>query len=90
MKRTDQDYHTQRSDKMTERVVNRKTIPDILFERFRTENMCIRETEDGFFVRPVKEGIDHTAGLRGMFAGHPELSVDDFLKMMHAEKELEP
>ena len=74
---------------MTEMVVNRKTIPDILFERFQTENMRIRETENGFFVYPVKEGTDRTAGLRGMFANHSELSVDDFLKMMHAEKELE-
>ena len=70
-------------------MVNRKTIPDILFEMFQTENVRVRETEGGLFVTPVKEKVDRTVGLRGMFAGRSELSVDDFLKTMRAEKELE-
>jgi len=71
---------------MVEMVVNRKKIPEILFKRFQTENVLMQETEDGYFVSPAKEKIDHTAGPRGMFADHSELSVDDFLRMMRTEK----
>ena len=72
---------------MNEITVNIKAIPDILFDKFRTEDVRIRETESGLFLSPVREKADHTAGLRGMFADHPELSVDDFLRTMRAEKE---
>jgi hypothetical protein len=43
-------------------------------------------------LMPVNENIgdaDCTIGLRGMFAGFPEMSINKFLERKHADKELE-
>jgi hypothetical protein len=37
----------------------------------------------------VKENEDCTIGLRGMFAGNPNMSVDKFLERNRADKELD-
>ena len=78
-----------RTDDMTENVINRKALPDMLFRRFHTENFRVTEKDGVIHITPEKENFGCMTGLRGILADHPELSVDNFLKMKHAEKELE-
>ncbi|MCL2143812.1 MAG: hypothetical protein FWH44_06125 [Methanomassiliicoccaceae archaeon] len=75
---------------MTENVMNREALSEMLFRRFRTENFRVTEKNGVIHITPEKENYGCMTGLRGILADHPELSVDNFLKMKHAEKELEP
>ena len=74
---------------MTESVINTKSLPDILFRLIPTEKVRVREMDGIIQLMPVKEAADCAIGLRGMFAAYPEMSVDNFLKQKHADKELE-
>ena len=74
---------------MTETVVNTETLPEILFKLITTEKVRIKETEDMIQIMPIVENTDCTVGLRGMFAGDPNLTVDKYLEGKQAEKELE-
>jgi hypothetical protein len=78
--------------KMTDSVMNTRALPDFLFRHIPTEKVRVREVSGMIQLTPINENIeetDCTVGLRGMFAGFPELSVDAFLGRKHADKELE-
>ncbi|MDR0610225.1 MAG: hypothetical protein LBG58_08965 [Planctomycetaceae bacterium] len=74
---------------MTDYVMNTKSLPDILFRLIPTERVRLREENGIIQLIPVKEMSDCTKDLRGMFADCPEMSVDNFLKRKHADKELD-
>jgi len=74
---------------MTETITNITALPDILFNIFKTEEVILKESNEGVFLTPVKEKVDCTIGLRGLLADCEEMSVDNFLSRQHADKELD-
>ena len=74
---------------MTEFVIDASTLPESLHRLIRSEKVRVKENDDGVQLVPVKENADCTIGLRGMFAGDPEMTVDRFHERMRAEKEME-
>ena len=71
---------------MVETVVNRKVLPEMAFRKFRTENVRVTETDDGFHVTSVKDTSKSKFRIVGMFAGDPNITVDRFLESKHAGK----
>jgi hypothetical protein len=72
--------------------MNTKALPDFLFRLIPTERVRVREVKGMIQLMPVNENIvntDCTVGLRGLFAGFPEMSIDKFLERKHVEKELD-
>jgi len=74
---------------MTETVINTHALPEFLFKIISTEKVRVKEVDGIVQLMPVKENTDCTIGLRGMFAGDPNMTVDKFLERMHADKELD-
>ena len=74
---------------MTEMVLNTSTLPEPLYRLIHSEKVRVKEVDDGVKLVPVNENVDCTIGIRGMFAGDPEMTVDKFLERMRADKELE-
>ena len=74
---------------MTETVMDTKALSEILFKLIPTEKVRVKEINGIVQLMPVKENADCTIGLRGMFAGYSDMTVDKFLERKHADKELE-
>jgi len=74
---------------MTDTVMSTKALPEILLKLIKTEKVRMKESGGVIQLLPVKENVDCTVGLRGMFAGDPNMSVDKFLERMRADKELD-
>jgi hypothetical protein len=74
---------------MTDTVMNTTALPEILFKLIRTEKVHVKETDGVIQLMPVKENADCTIGLRGMFAGDPDMTVDKFLERKRADKDLD-
>jgi hypothetical protein len=66
-----------------------RALPEVLLELITTEQVRVKEVGEMIQLVPVKEAADCTIGLRGMFAGDPEMTVDKFLERKRADKELE-
>jgi len=73
---------------MKENLIDINTLPTLLFRLFSTKKVRVTEIDGGIHVTPIKEegSID---GLIGILAEHPEMSVDNFLDRMRADKELD-
>jgi hypothetical protein len=74
---------------MNETIVQTKVLPDFLFKLIPTEKVRVREFDGMVQLVPVRENEDCTIGLRGMFAGDPNMTVDKFLERKRADKELD-
>ena len=74
---------------MLETVVNTKALPEILFKLIPTDKVRVKEIGGMIQLMPVKESADCTIGLRGMFAGDADMTVDKFLERKRVDKELE-
>ena len=74
---------------MSETVMSTTALPEVLLRLIPTEKVRVKEVDGVIQLMPVKENIDCTIGLRGMFAGDPELTVDKYLERKRAEKELD-
>ena len=74
---------------MIDNIITTKSLPEILLRLIPTEKVRVHETGGVVQLTPVKEAHDCTAGLRGMFAAYPDMSVDSFLERKRADKELE-
>ena len=74
---------------MSVRVIERTALPDILYGLIFTDKVRVSESNGVVQVEPVKNGVDCAIGLRGMFAGDPNMTVDKFLARKRAEKELD-
>jgi len=74
---------------MTEMILNTKTLPEFLFRLIRTEKVRVKETDGIIQLTPIKENEDCTIGLRGMFAGDPNMTVEKFLERKRSDKELD-
>ena len=74
---------------MSTSVIELNALPDLLYRLIPTKKVRVTEFDGIVQVAPVKEEIDYTIGLRGMFAGDPNMTVDKFLERMRADKELD-
>jgi hypothetical protein len=74
---------------MNETIMQTKAFPDVLFKLIPTERVRVKEIDGMVQLMPVKENEDCTTGLRGMFAGDPNMSVEKFLERKRADKELD-
>ena len=74
---------------MTDTVMSTFALPDILFKLIKTKKVRVKESDGVIQLMPVKENADCTIGLRGMFAGDSNMTVDKFLERMRADKELD-
>ena len=74
---------------MTDTVMTTKALPEILLKLIKTEKVRVKESDGVIQLMPVIEANDCTAGLRGILADYPEMSVDNFLKRKRADTELD-
>ena len=75
---------------MTEMVLNTTALPETLFRLIQTEKVRVKEIDGMIQLMPVKDNADCTlGGLRGMFAGDPNMTVGKFLERKRADEELE-
>ena len=74
---------------MVEIVLNTSTLPEPLLRLIPTEKVRVKEIDGIIQLMPINENADCTIGLRGMFAGDPNMTVDKFLERMRSDKELE-
>jgi len=74
---------------MNETVMDINALPSLLFRLFSTAKVSVTEANGIVQVVPIKDEQDCTAGLRGILAGHDDMSVDKFLERMRADKELD-
>jgi len=74
---------------MSESVMNITDLPAFLVKIIPTGKVRVKEVDGIVQLVPVKENIDCTIGLRGLFAGDPNMTVDKFLEHKHADKELD-
>ena len=74
---------------MKDNVMDINALPTLLFRLFSTERVSVTEIDGMVQLVPVKDEQDCTIGLRGMFAGDPNMTVDKFLERKRADKELD-
>lgn len=74
---------------MENNVIERESLPPLLFKLIPTEKVRVSEFNGIVQLEPILEDFDVTAGLRGMFKGCPEMTVDKFLESCRADKELD-
>jgi len=74
---------------MTETVLNMSALPDLLLKKIPTKKVRVTELDGVIQLVPVKENIDCTLRLRGLFAGDTNMTVDKFLERKRADKELD-
>ena len=70
-------------------IVELNALPDLLYRLLSTEKVRVSEANGIIQVEPVKEEVDCTVGLRGMFADDSNMTVDKFLERMRTDKELD-
>ena len=70
-------------------VMKTKAFQEVLFDFIQTEDVCVKKDNGVIQLVPVEDDIDCTIGLRGMFAGCPELSSYRHSEEKQLEKELE-
>jgi len=73
---------------MKDSVMDINALPSLLFRLFSTARISVSEVDEGIYIMPMKEdnSID---GLIGILADYPEMSVDNFLDRMRADKEFD-
>jgi len=79
---------------MTEQIMSLDALQTFFAAKFRSEQFRVRQTNNVVTIEPVKikqtaKIEDVAAGLRGLLADYPEMSVDKFLERKHADKELD-
>ena len=74
---------------MTETVLSMSALPELLAKIIPTKKVRVTEVDGVIQLVPVKENTDCTVGLRGLFAGDTNMTVDKFLERKRADKELD-
>lgn len=74
---------------MMETVMTTRTLPEFLLNIIPTDKVRVKEFDGMIQLMPIKENTDCTIGLRGMFKGDPNLTVDNYLASKREEKELD-
>ena len=74
---------------MSAKVIERSDLPNLLYSLIFTDKVRVTESNGIVQVEPVQEEVDCTVGLRGIFAGDPNMTVDKYLERKRAEKELD-
>ena len=74
---------------MIETIINTDSLSEFLVKIIPTEKVRVKEVDGVVQLMPVKENYDCTIGLRGLFAGDPNMTVDKFLERKHADKDFD-
>ena len=74
---------------MVEMVLNTSVLPEPLMRLIPTQKIRVKKIDEIIQLMPLNEKTDCTAGLRGILADCDEMSVENFLKRKHANKELD-
>ena len=74
---------------MTDTVMDIKALPDFLLKVIPTKKVHVKESNGIVQLVPVKEFVDCTSTLRGMFAGDSDMTVDRFLERKYSDMELD-
>ncbi|MCL2378410.1 MAG: hypothetical protein FWC77_04700 [Defluviitaleaceae bacterium] len=74
---------------MSVKIIERTALPDLLYSLIFTDKVRVSESNGVVQVEPVKNEVDCTIGLRGMFAGDPNMTVNKFLERKRTDKELD-
>jgi len=74
---------------MTETVLSKSALQELLVKIIPTKKVRVTEVDGVIQLVPVKENTDCTVGLRGLFAGDTNMTVDKFLERKRADKELD-
>ena len=74
---------------MRANVIELDALPELLASIITTEKVRVSEVDGIVRIEPVKAEVDCTVGLRGMFAGDVNMTVDKFMQQKLAEKELD-
>ena len=74
---------------MTELVVDRNSIQEHIFRLIKTDKIVLREVGGEVHLAPTSESVDYIKELRGSLADYPDMSVDNFLRRMREDKELD-
>jgi len=67
-------------------IIDLNALPELLYRLISTEKVRVSESNGVVQVEPAKEEIDCTIGLRGMFAGDPNMTVNKFLERNKSKK----
>ncbi len=65
---------------MQEMIMSASALPEPLSKLIRTEHVKVEEIDGVIHLVPLEDEFDSTFGLRGMFAGHEDMTVDRFLE----------
>jgi len=74
---------------MTDTVTATTALPENLFSLIKTERVRVKEVNESIMLTPIYEKADCTIGLRGMFAGDPNITVENFIERKRADKKLD-
>ena len=74
---------------MSETVMSTNALPSFLVAVLKTDKVRVREDNRVVTIVSASDECDCTVGLRGMFAGDPNMTVDKFLERKRADKELD-
>ena len=76
---------------MTDLVLSKAALQDVLMKLITTEKVRVSERDGVIQLLPVRDNDsgDETFGIRGMFAGDPNMTVEKFLERKRADKERE-
>ena len=74
---------------MKTNVVEMTALPDLLLTLISAKKVRVSELDGIVQIEPIKDNVDCTIGLRGMFAGDPNMTADKFLERKHIDKELD-
>jgi hypothetical protein len=64
-------------------------LPQLLFRLFSTSRVSVSEVDGVVEIAPVKEEDNSLAGLVGMFAGDPNMSVEKFMERKREDAKLD-
>jgi len=74
---------------MSTKVIERAALPELIYSIIFTDKVRVSESNGIIQVEPVKDEADCAIGLRGMFAGDPNMTVSNFLERKRADKGLD-
>ena len=74
---------------MSQMILNTTALPEMLLNLIQTEKVALSEVNGEIHLVPIEEPTDYIKKLRGSLKSYPGLSVDEFLKRKHADKNLE-
>ena len=74
---------------LKDNIMDINAIPSLLFDLYSTVRVRVTKVDGFIRVAPINDEHDCTEGLRGILASYDNMSVDNFLERMRADKEMD-